>query len=112
MDGLLAGFDVDQVLVVGGVTRSGIWPQLFADAISREITIADVSEGGALGTAMVAAVGAGAFADLDEAASVMGSPTRTVAPNPDGVSVLEERYQAYRSLQADQLAWWKAQAIG
>ncbi len=112
VDGLLAGFDVDQVLVVGGVTRSGIWPQLFADAINREITIADVSEGGALGTAMVAAVGAGAFADLDEAASVMGSPTRTVAPNPDGVSVLEERYQAYRSLQADQLAWWKAQAIG
>ena len=111
IDGLLAGFDVDQVLVVGGVTRSGIWPQLFADTINREITIPDVSEGGALGTAMVAAVGAGAYADLDEAAAAMGSQTRTVAPQTEGVARQEERYQAYRSLLADQQAWWRSQAI-
>ncbi|MCW3159497.1 FGGY-family carbohydrate kinase [Micropruina sonneratiae] len=112
VDGLLAGFDVDQVLVVGGVTRSSIWPQLFADTINREITIADVSEGGALGTAMVAAVGAGAYPDLAAAAEAMGSATRTVAPQADGVAKQEERYQAYRSLQEQQLGWWKAQAIG
>ena len=97
--------------MVGGVTRSGIWPQLFANTINREITIPDVTEGGALGTAMVAAVGAGVFADLDEAASAMGSETRTVAPQAEGLQTMEERYQAYRSLLADQVGWWKQQAI-
>ena len=81
------------------------------DTINREITIADVSEGGALGTAMVAAVGVGAFADLDEAAAAMGSETRTVAPQAEGVARVEERYQAYRTLQAAQTSWWKDQAI-
>jgi L-xylulokinase len=110
IDALFDGFEVDDVRVVGGVTRSGIWPQLFADTINRSIVIPTTPEGGALGTAMVAAVGAGAFGDLPEAAARMGSETRQVDPDPHGAERMEGRYRAYQRLVDAQIPWWQHQA--
>ncbi len=107
-DRLLDKIDVSEIRVVGGVSNSKIWPQLFADSLNRSILIPDVSEGGALGTAMLAAVGAGVFADLTAAAAAMGSGTRQVDPNPERVDLMAERFAAFSDQIKVERPWWTA----
>lgn len=59
VDALLEGFAATDIRVMGGVARSRLWPQLFADTLGRPVLVPQVPEPGALGTAMCAAVGAG-----------------------------------------------------
>ena len=108
-DPLVEAFGVDDIRLVGGVTNSGIWPQMFADAMGRPVTIPLRAEGGALGTAMIAAVGAGRFADLAAAAEAMGSDTRTVEPSRDGSALMQERYEVFMAQVEAQKPWWKEQ---
>ena len=84
-------------------------PQMFADAMGRPVTIPVRAEGGALGTAMVAAVGAGKFADLTGAAEAMGSETRTVEPTTEGTGLMQERYDIFMEQVEAQKPWWKEQ---
>ena len=54
-------------------------------------------DGPSLGSAMVAAVGAGIYSDLSVAAREMVHVTGTIEPNQDA----HEKYQAYRQLYED-----------
>lgn len=109
IDGLLDGFDVSDIRVTGGVTNSEIWPQILADTLGRTVTIPTTVEGGALGTAMVAATGVGAFSSLAEAASEMESATRVVEPGA-GRSRAHDRFAQYSSLVEAHKPWWAARA--
>ncbi len=107
-DWLIDAMDVKEVRVVGGVSNSQYWPQIFADSIGKSIMIPDVAEGGALGTAMLAAVGAGAFADLEAASAAMGAGTRQVDPTPAGIDLMAQRYAAFKDQIKVQEPWWVA----
>ncbi|MBF8289971.1 MAG: pentulose/hexulose kinase, partial [Chloroflexi bacterium] len=61
------GLAGDEIRVVGGGARSGFWLQMKADVTGRRVRILETPEATALGAAMLAAVGAGTFRDLDEA---------------------------------------------
>jgi len=108
-DPLVEAFGVDDIRVVGGVTKSGVWPQMFADAMGKPISIPVRAEGGALGTAMVAAVGAGIFAELSAAAESMGSDVRSVEPTEAGTRRMQERFDAFLAQVEAQKPWWAAQ---
>ena len=109
-DPLVEAFSVEDIRVVGGVTQSDIWPQLFADTMGKPIQIPVGGEGGALGVAMVAAVGIGRFATLTEASEAMGTTTTTVEPTADGTKLMQERFERFMSLVDTQKPWWAAQA--
>lgn len=106
-DPLVEAFGANDIRVVGGVTRSEIWPQMFADAMRQPISIPVKAEGGALGTAMVAAVGAGRFKDLTAAAEAMGSEVRTVEPTEAGTALMQERFDSFMAQVDAQKPWWK-----
>ena len=108
-DPLVKAFGVDDIRLVGGVTRSSIWPQMFADAMGMPVSIPVKTEGGALGTAMVAAVGAGRFEDLSAAAAAMGSETRTIEPTAEGMALMQERFARFMEQVEAQKPWWKSQ---
>lgn len=105
-DPLVDAFGVDDIRVVGGVTRSALWPQIFADTMDKPISLPLAEEGGALGTAMIAAVGAGVFPDLTGAADAMGSGTRTIEPSAEGVARMQARYERFRAQIDAQRPWW------
>ncbi|HMQ38738.1 MAG TPA: FGGY-family carbohydrate kinase [Micropruina sp.] len=109
-DPLVEAFAVEDIRVVGGVTQSSIWPQLFADTMGRPIRIPVGGEGGALGVAMVAAVGVGRFANLTEASEAMGTTTTTVEPTAEGTALMQQRFERFMSLVDTQQPWWAAQA--
>jgi L-xylulokinase len=92
LDKLLASkrSPTQSIRLAGGVARSEVWAQMFADILQIPIEVSDVNETGAFGCAICGAVASGTYASLREAAAGMCGSMRTYLPNP----ALRERYQA------------------
>jgi sugar (pentulose or hexulose) kinase len=71
--------------------------QMHADVSNVPIQLTKVGEGPALGSAMLAAVGAGLYADLAEAADKMVHEDRTIEPD----KARHEEYQFYMERYAE-----------
>jgi xylulokinase len=56
-----------QLRATGGGTRSRLWRQILADVLGTEVATVGAEEGAAYGAALLAAVGSGWFADVEEA---------------------------------------------
>jgi ribulose kinase len=76
-------------IVSGGPTNSELWMQMHADVSGVPISFTRVSEGPVLGSAMLAAVGAGIYSDIPTAARNMVHTERTLEPN-------EEAHEMYK----------------
>jgi ribulokinase len=90
------GLRIDRVFAGGGGVRSRLWMQIHADVLGRPIHLPAESEACALGSALAAAVHAGAFADLDEAAASMVRIAEVIDPRPEAARVYGEVYARYR----------------
>ena len=86
-----AGFDVTRMVACGGATKSRNWMQMHADVTGVPISITEVGDAVVLGTCMVAAVGAGIYKDLPEAAEHMVHEIDVYEPNQE----VHEEYQFY-----------------
>jgi FGGY-family pentulose kinase len=75
------GYQPKLIAVSGGATRSDLWMQMHADVSNVPISLTRVGEGPVLGSAMLAAVGAGIYPDLAAAAGRMVHIERTVEPD-------------------------------
>jgi xylulokinase len=63
------GVPVRQIRASGGGSRSPLWRQIQADVFGRKVVTINSEEGAAYGVALLAAVGAGAFKNIEEACS-------------------------------------------
>lgn len=86
-----SGFALDRLAMVGGPAESGVWPRIVAEVTGLELGVGG-QDAGALGAAMLAAIGAGLHRGEAEAFRAMGGPQRTVRPAPEAVREYEERY--------------------
>jgi xylulokinase len=77
------GIAVERIRVIGGGARSRIWFGMIADAAGLPVEKSATVEASALGAGIVAAVGAGWFADHGAAATAMTRIDGIVAPRPD-----------------------------
>ncbi len=68
--------------------------QILADVAGLPITLTETADAVSLGSAMCAAVGAGAFANLHEASRAMVHPSRTIEPNPSTHARLSRKIRA------------------
>jgi ribulose kinase len=78
-------------VVSGGPTKSALWMQMHADVSNVPISLTRVGEGPVLGSAMLAAVGAGIYPDIQAAAEGMVHIERSIEPDP----ARHEEYQFY-----------------
>ena len=72
-----------QIRASGGGIASPVWRQILADVLGAEIATVRTTEGAAYGAAMLAAVGAGWFADVDAIAGAWVEATPVASPGPD-----------------------------
>jgi L-ribulokinase len=93
-----AGVEVDELIVTGGLRKNPLLMQIYADVTRLPITLLDSEQGSALGSALHAAVAAGAYPDIHAAAAAMGRRVRD-AWRPDEADA--DRYEA---LYAEYLA--------
>ncbi len=77
----LAGGIVD-LRITGGGTKSSVFTQIQADIIGRPLSVPANAECTVLGAAILGAVGAGHFRDLEEAVGRMMRIDRIIEPNP------------------------------
>jgi xylulokinase len=92
------GVPIDQVRASGGGARSTLWRQIQADVFGTELVLVNVTEGAAYGAALLAAVGAGVFASVDEAVIQTVRVVDRTVPIVDNVEHYEKLYPIYRSL--------------
>ena len=90
------GFAAETVVLAGGATRSNLWLQIHADVSNLPLTLTKVPDAPALGSAILAAVGSGAFSDIGSAARKMVQVDRVIEPNPELHGIYQPFYQSYR----------------
>lgn len=94
------GVRVDEMRLTGGATRSATWTQIIADAYEMPVSLLESTEGTAIGAALLAATGAGAFASVADAASACLRVASTVVPTLEGVAAYAEARERYARLYA------------
>jgi len=90
----------EEVVVAGGATRSDLWLQIHADVSNLPLTLTRVPDAPALGSAILAAVAAGEFASIEEAAGRMVAVTRRIEPSAASHAAYRDSYQAYKRAYA------------
>jgi L-ribulokinase len=90
-----SGVPVDELVVAGGLLKNRFLMQLYADVCRRPLSLLASSQGPALGSAIHAAVAAGAYPDVHAASTAMGRK-QSGAYVPD-----ERRADAYDALYAE-----------
>ena len=90
-----AGVPVDELVVAGGLLKNRFLMQLYADVCRRPLSLLASAQGPALGSAIHAAVAAGAYPDVHAAAAALGHK-QAGAYVPD-----EGRADAYDALYAE-----------
>lgn len=86
-----------RIVATGGGVRVDEWVQCLADATNLPVDVVAVPEGGALGAAWLARQAAGLETSLDGARR-WARTARTVEPNPDWVTPMNDRYGRWRPL--------------
>ena len=84
-----------EVVLAGGGANSNEWAQMFADILQVPVETTKVSELGALGASMVAGVGIGMFANLNDAAQKMVHVKRRFVPNISLSKEYNRKYMIY-----------------
>ena len=95
------GVVVDTIVVSGGLAKNPAYLKAHADATGRAVLIPDQPEPVLAGSAMLAAVGAGAFADLPEAMAAMSGGGALLDPDPQAARYHERKYRVFRHMQDD-----------
>ena len=92
------GVDVREMRVSGRSAKSVELAQLKADVTGLEVAVPRVSESAALGAAILAAVGVGAYPDLPAAMRGMCSVVAHLRPREELRPLYTELYEIYREL--------------
>ena len=89
----------ESVIAIGGSTRNGLLMRIKASVTNLPHHIAEAEEATALGAALLGGLGAGVYADVDEAIGSMRYGQYEIAPDPDDELVYEKIYgELYRRL--------------
>ena len=87
-----------QVRATGGGAKSRLWRQIQADIYDAPLAITNAEEGAAFGAALLAAVGAGAFASVPAACRALIRPTKITRPAKKAAQQYARHQQVYDQL--------------
>ncbi len=94
-----SGVPVHDLTIGGGMVRNPFVLQVYADVLDRPLRIVASEHGCAVGSAIHAAVAAGAHPDIHAASAAMGRVREeTVTPDPARTAAYDELYALYREL--------------
>ena len=77
---------------------SPLWRKMTADVFGAKVVTTQTSDGPALGAAMLAAVGAGAFASVPEVCSAVIQHTEAIEPDEASGLMYESFHSIYKGL--------------
>jgi L-ribulokinase len=90
------GVGVTELVIAGGLVKDPFVMQVYADVLRRPLSLIASDQGPALGSAIHAAVAAGAYRDVPAAAAAMGSKRASAyQPDPASADVYDGLYAEY-----------------
>ncbi len=102
------GYAIRVIHACGGGTKNPVWLQEHADITGCVIVLPRESEAVILGSAMLAAVGAGKFRTLEEAAVAMSSEGERFVPQKSTARYHDARYRVFKRMHADFIGYRNA----
>ena len=97
----------DSMAVCGGGARSPLWRQMLADIYGCRVYTLQSEQGGALGGAILAGVGAGVYADLQEACAALIKKGSECLPDSSRGAEYRKYMKVYSSLYGRFVESWK-----
>ena len=92
------GSPIRRLRVLGGGSKSALWCQIIADVLGRTVEVTRETETTCLGAGILAAVGVGLHAGLDEAVAAMSGTQRSFTPEERDRAAYDALYDVYRGL--------------
>jgi len=92
------GIPVSGIRLGGGGARGTLWRRIQAGIYGYPVEVLTAEEGGAFGCALMAGVGAGHWANLDEACSQAIEVAQRIEPDPADLAAYKAGYAAWRKL--------------
>ncbi|MBC7222898.1 MAG: hypothetical protein H5T59_01250 [Anaerolineae bacterium] len=92
------GYHRDTIRVMGGGARGAPWMQIIADVTGKRIeTVPNPQAAGAVGCALIAAIGLGIYPDFAALKEVI-RVERTFAPRPENRAIYDSLYQRFKEI--------------
>ena len=91
------GVEIGEILALGGISqKNAMVMQIYADVLNMPVRVIDCAQGGALGSAIMAAVAAGVYDTAQAAIEKMAAPVlRVYEPIPENAAVYAALYEEY-----------------
>lgn len=93
-----AGYRSSEITVGGGAGASDLWLQIHADTAGLPVCVPASRDAPSVGSAVLAAHGAGHFATIDDGIAAMVKPGKRIEPRTRETALYSEIYQQYRAL--------------
>jgi xylulokinase len=93
-----AGMPVERMWMVGGAASSPLWPAIVSDVTGVPLFLPQGKHWPAVGAAILAGVGSGAFDSLAAGLARFQRPAQQVDPDQARMSVYDRCFSAYRAL--------------
>lgn len=93
-----AGISIDEYRATGGGSKSSEWLQLTADIMGKLVVRPSITEAGMLGASMLAGIGTGVFASIEEAVDRCVKIESAFEPDSRKHETYQERMALYREL--------------
>jgi len=91
------GMPIEEIRIWGGGAKSSLWNQIAADVYGIPAARTEISEGGLVGAAICAGVGAGIFKDAREGARALVRIAERYEPNPATLARYDEMFDIYKT---------------
>ncbi|MFK7737864.1 MAG: xylulokinase [Pirellulaceae bacterium] len=89
---------VREMRLSGGGAKSNLWKQIFADVMDQSACTINAEQGPAYGVALLAAVGAGQFKNIEEACKATIEVVKKTPPKKPAVRTYNKLFPIYQSL--------------
>ena len=92
------GLTIEESCLCGGGARSPLWRRMIANILNIRLNIPAAEEGPGYGGAMLAMVGCGVYASVEECADALVKIRETVSPEPEIAARYEAQYQKFKAI--------------
>lgn len=106
VDALREGFHPTEARMTGGISRSPLYAQIFADALGLPVTVTATDEAAAWGAALCAGAGVGLFTSPAADPRNLLAGAQVYQPDPARSALLDSRYRLHCDLAAGLIPFW------
>lgn len=92
------GVPITRTKICGGGAKSPLWRKIIANVLNIEVDGVAAEEGPGYGAAILAAVGCGEYATVEEASEKLVQVRDTVKPDPELAEKYEQRYRQFAKI--------------